>query len=161
MTDVDGHVHRNMLPIGKIRPEVWEAQLKCAREFLPAAFTEVIEKTKKPFAAVINDHLSSKATFFGGKLLLVGDGLSLFRPHVALSTNQAALHALQLAKVMRGEMSLQRWEGDALRYAKATGLLSTLFGSYGQAGIGKILLTAVRYLLCIVGHKISWLWRRK
>jgi hypothetical protein len=161
MTDVDGHLHRNMLPIGKIRPEVWDTQLKSARALLPPPFVEVIEKTDKPFVALVNEHLSPKASFFDGKMLLVGDGLSLFRPHVALSTNQAALHCLTLDKVLIGEMSLERWEGDALGYAKATGLLSVVVGNFGQSGIGKLFWSAVRYLICIIGQKISWLWRRR
>jgi 2-polyprenyl-6-methoxyphenol hydroxylase-like FAD-dependent oxidoreductase len=127
---------------------------------MPPHFIEVIEKTKKPFVALINEHLSTQASFFDGKLLLVGDALSLFRPHVALSTNQSALHALTLEKVVRKVWSLQEWEGNALRYAKSTGMLSVVVGSFGQAGIAKLLLSAVRYLMCITGQKISWLWRR-
>jgi hydroxymethylglutaryl-CoA reductase len=44
---------------------------------------------------------------FDGKLLLVGDALAQFRPHVGSSTNQAALDALLLEKVLKGEMGLK------------------------------------------------------
>jgi hypothetical protein len=36
------------------------------------------------------------------KVLLVDDAFALFRPHVGASANQAAKHALRLAKVFRG-----------------------------------------------------------
>jgi 2-polyprenyl-6-methoxyphenol hydroxylase-like FAD-dependent oxidoreductase len=159
MTDINGHIHRSILPIGLMRPEIWESQLQAARTLLPPPFIEVISATKKPFVALINEHLSPRASFFDGKLILVGDALSLFRPHVALSTNQSALHALTLEKVVQKVWSLKRWEGNAVRYAKATGLLSVVVGSFGQASIWRLLVSVVRYLMCIVGQKISSLWR--
>ena len=53
---------------------------------------------------------SPRAVFFNGKLLLVGDALAQFRPHVGSSTNQAALDALLLEKVFKGEIGLDQWE---------------------------------------------------
>lgn len=160
MADINGHTHRNMLPVGKMSPEIWSTQLAYARLLLPPPFIELIEKTKQPFISVVNDHVSPRASFFDGKLLLVGDALSQFRPHAALSTNQAALHALSLVKVMKREMSVKRWEDDVLRYAKATTQFSTAIGDFGQSGMGAFLTSVVRYLVCILGQKISGLRRQ-
>jgi len=160
MTDIDGHVHRNMLPVGKIRPEIWTTQLAYSCSLLPPPFIELTKKTKQPFVSVVSDHVSHRALFFDNKLLLVGDALSQFRPHAALSTSQAALHALSLVKVMNGEMSIEQWEDNALRYAKATAQFSTVLGNFGQNSVHVLLISVVKYLICIVGQKISRLWRR-
>ena len=158
MTDIDGHVHRKFMPIGKIRPEIWDIQLKNARSIMPPPILDLIKKTTKPFLALVNEHLSTQATFFDGKMVLVGDALSLFRPHVALSANQAALHCLNLKKVMEGKMSMRRWEGEALRYAKATGLSSVAAGHFGLSKYGQLFFDVVRYLVCIIGQKLSSFW---
>jgi len=61
---------------------------------------------------------------------------------------------------MNGEMSIEQWEDNALRYAKATAQLSTILGNFGQNSVHVLLISVVKYLICIVGQKISWLWRR-
>lgn len=82
----------------------------------------------------MNNTSASYASFFGGKLVLVGDALTLFRPHVGLSTNQGTFHALLLKTVLVGEISLAEWETTFLEYANVTLLRSIDFGAFLQYG---------------------------
>ena len=159
MTDKDGYRHRTTLPIGKMRDEVWAKQKDFATEVLPAPFAELVNKTTQPFVSTVADiPLPSGATFFDGKLLLVGDALQAFRPHVASSTNQAALHALLLEKVLKDELSLEEWERQALQYAHVTRLRSIVWGSYYQFGLWAFIVSAAHFAQALVSQRVSKLW---
>jgi 2-polyprenyl-6-methoxyphenol hydroxylase-like FAD-dependent oxidoreductase len=132
-TDIAGRRHFTTVPRGKIRPEVWSKRQSRAGA-ISAPFAELIAKTDDPFVSAIREFTAPGCVFHDGKLLLVGDGFSLFRPHVGASTNQAALQALGLAEVLQGKCSLQDWEKKALEYAKTTSALSAAFGSYSFSG---------------------------
>lgn len=134
MTDTSGHLHRSTVPIGKLSPSVWAAQLALAERVLPAPFLELVRETPQPFVQAISEATASRAAYFDGKLLLVGDALATFRPHGAASTSQAANSALLLAQVMKGEMTLQQWETHVLRYARVRSRLSVVLGNRYQAG---------------------------
>jgi hypothetical protein len=60
-------------------------------EVLPVPFLEMIQKTANPFISAIRDLDIGKPSFFAGNLLFGGDALATFRPHVASSTQQAAI----------------------------------------------------------------------
>ncbi|TVY85846.1 2,6-dihydroxypyridine 3-monooxygenase [Lachnellula willkommii] len=107
-TDVDGQKHFTTIPRGK--------------------------KTTSPFVSAIRDCSSPNAVFHGGKLVLVGDAFSLFRPHAAMSLNQASKQALGLAEVFQGETTLQEWEEKSIHYAKAINALSNGYGEYCFTG---------------------------
>ncbi|MCJ1251741.1 hypothetical protein MMC30_008978 [Trapelia coarctata] len=79
MTDTNGHRHRNTLPMGKMREDIWAKQKAYAIKVLPAPFAELLVKTKHPFISAVGDIASRKAAFHDGKLLLVGDALLPFR----------------------------------------------------------------------------------
>ena len=154
MTDSDGHRHRNTLPEGKMNEKVWARQVSRAQEILNAPFIELVQKTKTPFISTVRDAMTSKASFFDGKLLLVGDALALFRPHCALSANQAALDCLALERVMKGEINVQQWEKQVLGYGTKIRALSTAIGNWyvvgGVAAIGSIL----NYFLIVLKQKL-------
>jgi 2-polyprenyl-6-methoxyphenol hydroxylase-like FAD-dependent oxidoreductase len=145
MTDCDGRLHRNTLPQGKMHPAVWEAQKAYAREYLPQPFIEMIEKTRDPFISSVSDTMANKACFAGGKILLVGDALSLFRPHVALSANQAAVDCLMLEKVLNKQVTIAEWERSVLHYGSATRQLSVMTGNYTQFGGLRFCASALKY----------------
>ena len=151
MTDRNGHQHRNTLPIGGVRDEIWFKQKAVARETLAPPFAELVEKTSQPFVATISETISPRASFLNGKVLLVGDALASFRPHAALSTNQAALNALLLGKVMKGDMALSEWERAVLRYANVSAGRSRAIGTYFQSGWGTFLVALLRY-----GFALMW-----
>ncbi|KAL8952390.1 MAG: hypothetical protein Q9222_001699 [Ikaeria aurantiellina] len=134
MTDINGQQHRQTLPIGKMQSKVWDRQRQLAHEILPSSFAELVDKTTQPFISVISDIDVSQPVFFGGKLLFVGDALMPFRPHVACSTNQAALNALLMERLLKGVINLSSWETQVLNYAHATRLQSITWGCWYQIG---------------------------
>ncbi|KAJ8058438.1 hypothetical protein OCU04_012627 [Sclerotinia nivalis] len=54
------------------------------------------QKTVHPFIQSINEFRSPRASFFGGKFLMIGDTLAFCRPHALSSIEQASLDALLL-----------------------------------------------------------------
>lgn len=135
MTDSDGHHHRYTVPLGKVRASLWSAQKAFAKKIMPPPLAEIIEKTKQPLIQTIADVEPAKPVHYSGKLLVVGDALCPFRPHVGSSTNQAALNALLLEKAMKGEITMEEWEQQCLDYAQVTSLTSIAWGNRNQFGL--------------------------
>lgn len=134
-TDVHGKKHFSTIPRGKIQPEIW-AKRRSFGGNLSVPFTELVEKTTDPFVSAIREFVAPKTVFHDGKLLLVGDAFALFRPHVAASTNQAAMQAIGLSAVFRGDGDgdLEAWERNSLGYARKTSAISAAFGEYCFTG---------------------------
>ena len=145
MTDNMGHRHRFTLPPGSISPAVWEKQKTYARKVLAAPFVELVEKTNLPFISSVSEAQMPKASYFNGKLIFVGDALSQFRPHIALSANQAAMNALLLEKVMLGEISMKQWEKEVLHYGNEKRLLSRVVGMLAQFGGLRVVAAVLEY----------------
>ena len=158
MTDVEGRKHRNTVPIGKTSPSAWEKQKGIAAEVLPSPYVELIEKTSQPFLTTVSDIASPQASFFNKRLLLVGDALVPFRPHVACSTNQAALNALLFEKMLKGEIILAEWEAKAMSYAHVTRLRSITWGSWYQWGYRWWMLSQARYLAAVAAQRLRALF---
>lgn len=156
LRDTDGYQHRFSLPYGKMREEVWNRQREIAASKIHSRpFLEIINKIKNPFLTVISDTYASQACFIGGKALLVGDALTLFRPHIAMSTDQAAFDCLRLKMVMKGEITIQNWEKDVLQYARAGRLRSITWGAYFQVGWLAFFRSEVNFRWEIVSQ---WFW---
>ncbi|TVY91692.1 hypothetical protein LAWI1_G002972 [Lachnellula willkommii] len=137
MTDIDGFRHKRTVPFGKLQPEVWVKQRDGHSTHFPTPVKEVLDKIDSPFITAISDCIAPQASFYEGKLFLVGDALALFRPHVAQSTNQAALHCLLLERYLQGEITLATYEERVQSYAHTTLLWSRDLGSeymYGRMG---------------------------
>ncbi|KAL8752707.1 MAG: hypothetical protein Q9184_005653 [Pyrenodesmia sp. 2 TL-2023] len=154
MTDTAGRQHHHTLPIGKMRSQVWEKQRKLAHQILPPPFAELVDKTTQPFISAISDIDVGQAVFFGGKVLFVGDALVPFRPHVACSTNQAALNALLVEQLLAGDVSLASWERQVLDYAHATRLRSVTWGCWYQVGYLSFLTSKVMHLATLCGQSL-------
>lgn len=150
MTDIDGHVHRNTLPSGKMRSDIWARRRAYGNEVLPAPFAELMHGITTPFVTAISDVNSPQASFFDGRILLVGDALTLLRPHIARATNSAGLHCLLLEKHLKGEMSMLDWEMKVLQYARVNKLLRIAFANYYLSRIIVFLVGVFRYVLAIV-----------
>lgn len=90
--------------------------------------------------------------------MLVGDALCLLRPHIARSTNQAAVQSLAFERVLKGEMGLEEWEGEVLRYAHVTRSLSTSIGDWFLKGWGGYLWSEVRYRVALLGNVLGYVW---
>ncbi|KAK7708884.1 hypothetical protein SLS63_013366 [Diaporthe eres] len=131
---IDGHRHHNIVPAGNVREDVWDSYLeRAARVPFPPPLLEIITKIQQPFIQVITDHCSRSAAFEGGRVLLVGDALSLFRPHTAFSSTQAAFHALMIEDYLGGKISLRDWEVKVLRYSHLHWLQSIWWGKFYQS----------------------------
>ena len=155
LTDVSNYYHRNAVAAGKLRDEVWQKQKSHGISSLPAPFADLVSKINQPFVQTISDTFSPQASFFDGRLLLVGDALTLFRPHAALSTDQAAMNCLALEKVMKGEMSINEWERKVLGYGYTTWLASRAMGSFYQFGPRQWIPSALQVLVASAGQWIS------
>lgn len=149
MTDVDGHMHRNTVPSGKLRSDIWARQRAYGNEVLPAPFAELINAITRPFITAIGDVSSPQASFFNGKVLLVGDAITLIRPHMARSTNQAGLHCLLLEKHLKGEVSITEWEKKVLQYARVNQFLSIAVADFYLSGLVTFLASILRYVLAV------------
>jgi hypothetical protein len=150
LTDVDGRVHRNSLPKGKMRPEIWAAQLALGQELLNVPFQELIAKTREPFLSVIHDCAAPRAALFGGRLLLVGDALTTFRPHLAMSFNQAAVDCLAVEKLVKGEMGLVEWERQVVMYGRRMGTAQIAMGDFFVFGGLTFLRSLVKFTLALL-----------
>jgi len=118
MTDADGKPHRITVPVGKVTAAAWEKQKEHAEKVLPPQFAELVRLTDVPFVQAITDVISSRCSFWDGRVLLVGDALAGFRPHTAASTNQAAFDAMMVAQLTQGDIDLEEHEDRCMNYAK-------------------------------------------
>jgi 2-polyprenyl-6-methoxyphenol hydroxylase-like FAD-dependent oxidoreductase len=113
-----------------VSKEVWKQIQDDGQKELSTLFANLVAKTDKSFISAIRDLRSPQASFYDGKLLLVGDAMVLARPHSGLSTNQVASQALALEEVVRGKVSVEEWEKEVLRSAYANHALSNAFGAF-------------------------------
>ena len=157
MTDRDGNRHRSTLPPGKIRLEVWAKYKILGEKTFAAPVKEIISSITEPFVTAISDFESPRARFFNDKLLLVGDALTLFRPHLAQSTNQAATDCLLLEKVVSGQMNVAEWEKQVLQYAHLTRLRNNVVGTRHLSGPLVWLYYLLRYLLAVIAQRFGFI----
>ena len=101
---------------------------------------------------------TSQPSFYNGKLLFVGDALCPFRPHVACSTNQAALDAVLVERLLKMELSLQVWEQEVTDYAHLTRLRSITWGSWYQIGYVAFFVSKTRLLLAQCASMLRKVW---
>lgn len=155
---IDGHRHHNIVPAGHVRQDIWAERLDCARRIpLATPYLEIMEKIKTPFIQVITEFCSPQAAFEDGRVLLVGDALSLYRPHTAFSGTQAAFDALRVVDYVDGKMSLREWEERVLRFARLHWSQSMWWGSYYQHRRPFAILLGLRYwTYCAIDKIKSW-----
>ncbi|KAF1949997.1 FAD/NAD(P)-binding domain-containing protein [Byssothecium circinans] len=136
MTDSFGHRHNHTVPRGALSDKAWERQLKRAEEILPSFLLDIVRSADGPFSFVtaISSFDSSKASFYGGKVLLVGEAFTQFRPHLGLGSNLGAFQALALARMLNGEMDSRKWEDTVTAYAQEIALRSSATGHFGMTG---------------------------
>lgn len=101
---------------------------------LPSPFLELINKIQQPFVTVISDTTATKASFFGGQVLLVGDELIHSRPRNALGGNQAAFGCLHLKRALQGQISLSECKIRVSQYAHLNQLQAISCGTRFQVG---------------------------
>ena len=157
MTDIHGKLHQGTVPRALIRPAVWEKQKSLGIEKSPACIGQLLERTKAPFVTKIYDVASPQAVFMGGKVVLVGDALVKFRPHSALSTNQAAFDCLALEEVTQGRVSMRQWERKVLVYGHRMFLWSRVLGNFQQGYKLALIWSICKFVVVLVGLMIGLL----
>lgn len=117
---------------------------------LAVPFAELLSKTQDLFVTMITDGVSERGSFHDGRVLLVGDALAAFRPHLGKATAQAAKHCLGLGEVWEGRKTIDYLESEAVVYGKRMWLASRLLGAWGCRGwweFGWLLLQNVIFLV--------------
>ncbi|KAK5750527.1 hypothetical protein LTS12_019403 [Elasticomyces elasticus] len=152
LTDTDGHVHRTTLPKGKMRPEIWAAQVEIAKRSMPPLIAEIPAKIEHPFVSLISSISAKQARFFDDRLFFIGDALvqvrtyfiqdisesclrlacleNICQPNAGSGLTKAAREAMLLPRVLDGSLSAADWEQQVLTLAEGERLFSRSFGSY-------------------------------
>ena len=99
--------------------------------------------------------------FYNNRLLLVGEALSLYRPHTGINVNQTALNCLQLRKVLQGEMTAQQWEEGVLWTQRTTRLMAIVYGEFFQSGLLSLrfISSILRFVLAMTLSRLVMLRR--
>ncbi|CAN8101879.1 unnamed protein product [Discula destructiva] len=124
LTDVKGQYHKTTVPQGLTDPTLWKSHRQTLANRLLPPFVEIVTKSPTPFLTKINESLGGQAVFHDGRVLLVGDALTSYRPNLGRATDQAASHALSLGRVLRGEIPFAAWNLETCHEAKRVFLLS-------------------------------------
>jgi hypothetical protein len=121
----------------------------------------VINKIKRPFVQVITDFASPKALLGEEKIMLVGDSLSLYRPHTASSANQAAFSCLALERYLKGEITSEQWEEQVLHFSRLHWLRSVWYGENYQRPLKEALPSAMAYwwMAFVDTARMVWRWQ--
>jgi hypothetical protein len=67
-TDFNGQCHRNAVPRGLVRRDVWEPVLKEVSAKLAPPFAEFVAKVQNPFVTKTIDALGTTSSFHGGRV---------------------------------------------------------------------------------------------
>ncbi|KAK5637471.1 hypothetical protein RRF57_013186 [Xylaria bambusicola] len=134
MTDTHGTLHRVTVAPGLLNRDVWDERVAISARCLPPPLGEIVKQTADPFVQKIIDVASHQATFYGGRVLLVGDAMAAPRPHTGSSTDQSAFQALKLLEVLRGKIDVTEWERKVLQHA--TDLLQVGVKIGADCGLG-------------------------
>jgi 2-polyprenyl-6-methoxyphenol hydroxylase-like FAD-dependent oxidoreductase len=119
LTDRQGVLHHNSLPLGAATEEtIAELRARARREVHPR-MAELIEATEQPFIQKIVDVVVPRTVF--GRVCLLGDAAFVVRPHTAGATAKAAMDATSLADTLReakGDIkeALLSFQSAQLRY---------------------------------------------
>lgn len=152
-TDKNGRRCQRTVPQGLLSPPVWERHRDALVRRMIPPFAELVSRSPTPFATKVGEHLGGRASFHGGRVLLVGDALAAYRPNLGRATDQAAAHCLSLARVWRGEETLAAWDRESCLEARRVLLLSRVMSEFGRGT-----------WLSLIGSITSYLWfnlRRK
>ena len=149
--------------MGKMRPEVWERQKEYARRIMTPCFLELVEKTTLPFVSTIRDCASPQASFLAGKVLLVGEALTLLRPHTGMSVTHAVQNCRTLKKVMEGHLTIKGWEREVLEFRDWHRSASVAIGSFCLCGVwsATFVRSVFRFGWLAIRQRVIQLWRRR
>ncbi|KAI0889179.1 FAD binding domain protein [Annulohypoxylon maeteangense] len=153
-TDTSNQEHHNTVPRGLVRQEVWE---RCRAELLPrisAPFQELLQKTSSPFVTKIRDVICTSASFYDGKVVLVGDAFTTLRPHLGAATEQASLHSNTLESVYRGEKTPEAWSLEVRRFAQRIVLINKIIAELGTGTMFSLAKSVFFYAIFLIKSKL-------
>jgi len=142
--------------MGKMRAGIWQKQKAYAAQVMTPCFLELVNQTTLPFVSTIRDRSSSRASFLDGRVLLVGEALTLMRPHTGMSFNHSAVNCLTLQKVLRDQLTLRAWESEVLQWAEWSSLLATAVGSYYMRHVWSpvFVMSVIRLVLALLRQRL-------
>lgn len=138
-TDVHGKVHANTVSQGLVPPALWAHMKARFLSQMRAPLAEVVDKTPRPFVTKVCEARGGHrhggggvgASFYDGRVVLVGDAFTALRSHLGMASEQAATHCLQMDRVWRGELGLAERDRLAALYGDKFLLLNRLTGFFG------------------------------
>ncbi|KAK3299638.1 uncharacterized protein B0H64DRAFT_355857 [Chaetomium fimeti] len=153
-TDTNGKIHPSTVPQGLVKPDVWASQKARHLEQMIPPLAEIIDKTPRPFISKVADldGTDHQASFFDGRLVLVGDAYNAFRSHLGMASEQAARHCWQMDRVWRGEITQQERDREAALYAKRFILLNRFIGLTGMELWFQLFKTVAGYAWLMLMH---------
>ena len=119
LTDRQGQLHHNSLPLGGATEQTIAELRASARREVHPRMAELIEATEQPFIQKIVDVVVPRTVF--GRVCLLGDAAFVVRPHTAGATAKAATDATLLADILqeaKGDIkeALSSFQSAQLRY---------------------------------------------
>ncbi|KAH6637283.1 hypothetical protein F5144DRAFT_647380 [Chaetomium tenue] len=153
-TDINGKMHHSTVPQGLVKPDLWARQKAQYLEQMTPRLAELIDRTPRPFISKATDldGTDHPASFFDGRLVLVGDAYTAFRPHVGMASEQAAHHCWQMDRVWREEITQEQRDREAALFGKRFLLLNRFVGLTGMELWFQVLRTVASYAWMGVKH---------
>lgn len=155
-TDINGKCHRNTVPSDLLRFPTWERYRASGVTRMAAPFVELVEKASRLFVTKIYDFLSSQRSFHHGQVILVGESLARFRPHLALVTDHAAWQCLTRADSWKGKILEADCGRMIVQKSERLWRLGKLLGMFGQGLWFSLLETTFLYFAFLLKTKLSW-----
>lgn len=156
-TDVHGKVHPNTVSQGLVQPELWADMKSRFLSQMLAPLAEVVDKTPRPFVTKVCEAQCSQASFYDGRVVLVGDAFTALRSHLGMASEQAATHCVQMDEVWRGDVSHSQRDRGARLYAMKFLLLNRLVGFFGLEMMGAVIKTVAAYIWMMILLRLGWI----
>ncbi|RAQ53650.1 FAD binding domain protein [Aspergillus flavus] len=154
-TDINGVLHNSTVPGDLLDPKVWSVQKRrYISDGTTPHLTEAVSQTRRPFVTKVGEVEASAASYFDGRLVLVGDAFATFRSHLGLASEQAARHCLQMDRVWSGEISQAARDREARLYAAKLLLLNRLMGFLGLGWWWSALKTGLAYACLLITCRV-------
>lgn len=168
LTDVDGRHHKQTVPAGLVRPQVWARYRDAMLPSMAAPYAELVRAATSPFVTKVSDailsggagagSLESTSCFYDGRVVLTGDAYAAFRPHLAVATEHAAWQCLALMDLWTGRLSQDQWNRRLEAQSTRLWLRSRLLGFLGQGLWLAFLKTAWSLVVFLVTQKWAEMW---
>lgn len=154
-TDKHGKSHQNTVARGLVNQDVW----KRVRDDLQICeyFRELVGKTPDPFVTKVNDVACDAASsFYGGRVLLVGDAFTSLRPNMGTAVNQAAFHSNSLEEVYSGKKIAGSLGYRGTTVCVPPHLLNNVVAELGRGTIFSLFIAALAFLWFLIKQRL-WL----